>query len=73
MQAAEINEAALQLSDEEKTNLVVLILDSLGGADPNDSDDDSLSEAIRRGDEIRSGSVDPIPEAEFMKLVRSDR
>jgi len=73
MQIAEINEAALKLSDGEKTNLVTLILDSMGGADPNDSDGDSLTEAIRRGDEIRSGSVEPIPEVEFKKLIRSDR
>jgi hypothetical protein len=50
-----------------------MILDSLGGADPNDSDEDSLTEAIRRGDELWSGAVKGIPEEEFMREIRAMR
>jgi putative addiction module component (TIGR02574 family) len=73
MQVKELEAAALELSDEEKSNLVSTILNSFDSPDPHDSDENSLTEAIRRGDEIRSGALAAIPEKEFMDEIRSLR
>jgi len=73
MQVEDLEIEALKLSDEEKSNLVSSILDSLDSPDPHDSDQDSLTEAVRRGDEIRAGEVEAIPEKEFMDEIRSLR
>ncbi len=73
MKVAEIGAEALKLGIGERADLAALILDSLEGADPNDSDEDSLTEAVRRGDELRSGVVQGIAEREFMAQVRASR
>jgi putative addiction module component (TIGR02574 family) len=69
----EITAEALKLEPDEREELVALILDSLDAADPNDSDEDSLTEAIRRGEELRSGSVEGIPMEEFVEEFRASR
>jgi len=73
MKVTEIGAEALKLGIGERADLAALILDSLEGADPNDSDEDSLTEAVRRGDELRSGVVQGIAEREFMAQVRASR
>jgi putative addiction module component (TIGR02574 family) len=73
MKVTEIGAEALKLGIGERADLAALILDSLEGADPNDSDEDSLTEAVRRGDELRSGVVQGIAEREFMAQIRASR
>jgi hypothetical protein len=73
MRATEIGAEALKLGAGERADLAALILDSLEGADPNDSDEDSLTEAVRRGDELRSGVVQGIAEQDFMDGIRASR
>lgn len=73
MKLSEIGIAAMKLSEGDRADLAAMLLDSLDGADPNDSDEDSLTEAIRRGDELWSGAVKGIPEEEFMREIRAMR
>ncbi len=73
MKLSEIGIEVMKLSEGDRADLAAMILDSLGGADPNDSDEDSLTEAIRRGDELWSGAVKGIPEEEFMREIRAMR
>ena len=73
MTLSEISALAMTLDEGNRADLAALILDSLDGADPNDSDEDSLTEAKRRGEELRSGAVIGIPEEEFMAEFRAMR
>ena len=73
MKLSEISALAMTLDEGDRADLAALILDSLDGADPNDSDEDSLTEAKRRGEELRSGTVKGIPEKEFMAEFRALR
>jgi hypothetical protein len=73
MKVAEIGEEAMKLDEEQRIELASLILESLEGADPNDSDEDSLTEAIRRGGELRSGKVKGVPVEEFLAEFRAER
>jgi hypothetical protein len=70
----EIGAKALKLNEEPRADLLSLLLDGFGGPDPHDAPGgDSLSEAIRRGDELKSGVVTGIPEDEFMGEIRASR
>jgi len=73
MKLSEISALAMTLDEGDRADLAALILDSLDGADPNDSNEDSLTEAKRRGEELRSGAVKGIPEEEFMAEFRALR
>jgi putative addiction module component (TIGR02574 family) len=73
MGVSEIQAEALKLTAEERAQLVGSILDSLPGADPNDSDHDSLAEAIHRGEELKSGKVTGLSEDELMSEFRASR
>jgi putative addiction module component (TIGR02574 family) len=73
MKLSEIEAAVMKLDEGDRADLAAMILDSLDGADPNDSDQDSLTEAKRRGEELRSGAVKGIPEEEFMAEFRALR
>lgn len=73
MKLSEISALAMTLDEGDRADLAALILDSLDGADPNDSDEDSLTEAKRRGEELKSGAVKGIPEEEFMAEFRAMR
>lgn len=73
MKVAEIGEEAMKLDEEERAELASMILESLDGADPNDSDEDSLTEAIRRGEELRSGKVKGVAAEEFLAEFRAER
>jgi len=73
MKVAEIGEEAMKLDEEERAELASMILESLDGADPNDSDEDSLTEAIRRGEELRSGKVKGVSAEEFLAEFRAER
>ncbi len=73
MKLSEIEAAVMKLDEGERADLAAMILDSLDGADPNDSDEDSLIEAMRRGEELRSGKVQGIPEEKLMEEFRAMR
>ena len=73
MGVAEIQEEAMKLDDWDRAELAGKILDSLGGADPGDDDADSLAEAIRRGEELKSGKVQPISKDELFDEFRKSR
>jgi len=61
--AADIQEAAAGLSAEERADLVVFLLDSLGDKNHELGDE----EAMRRKKELDSGAVTEMSEAEFWK------
>lgn len=73
MGLSELQAEVLKLTAEERVQLVGSILDSLPGADPNDSDQDSLAEAIHRGEELKSGKVNGLSEDELMSEFRAAR
>ncbi len=73
MSIAEIHDAALKLNEEDRSDLLAVLLDSLDGADPNDSNDDSLTEARRRGEELASGKVKGMTEKELIDEIRASR
>jgi putative addiction module component (TIGR02574 family) len=73
MKLAEIEKEVMKLSEEDRADLATMIWESLDGADPNDSDEDSLTEAKRRSEELWSGAVKGIPEEEFMAEFRAMR
>jgi len=70
MKLSEIGAEAMKLNEGDRADLAAMLLDSLEGADPNDSDEDSLTEAKRRSEELWSGAVKGIPEEEFMEEFR---
>jgi hypothetical protein len=70
---AEITNLISTLDEGDRAELAGLLIDSLEAADPNDSDEDSLAEAIRRGEELDSGKVQALTEDEFWQGVREDR
>lgn len=73
MGVSELQAEALKLTAEERAQLVGSILDSLPGPDPNDSDQDSLAEAIQRGEELKSGTVPGISEDDLISEFRASR
>ena len=73
MSITEIRDEALKLSEEDRADLAATILDSLGGADPHDSNEDSLTEARRRGEELASGEVQGLSEDEVLGEIRASR
>jgi len=73
MKVTEIGEEAMKLDEGDRADLAAMILDSLPGADPNDSNEDSLTEAKRRGDELWSGAVKGMGKDEFLAEFRARR
>ena len=73
MSITEIRDEALKLAEEDRADLVASILDSLDGADPNDSGEDSLTEARSRGEELTSGQVKGLSEEECLADIRASR
>ncbi len=73
MGVTEIKDLALSLEGEDREELAALLVHSLDSADPHDSDEDSLTEARRRSEEISSGKVVPLSEDVFWDGVRNDR
>jgi putative addiction module component (TIGR02574 family) len=73
MELAEIEVQVMKLSEEDRADLAAKIWDSLDGADPNDYDEDSLTEAIRRGEELWSGAVVGLSKEELLSDIRISR
>jgi hypothetical protein len=63
----------MKLGDGERAELAMMISDSLVGVDPNDSDEDSLREAVIRGDELKSGAVKGVGKDDFLSEARGCR
>lgn len=73
MEKAELCAEALKLEAEDRADLVGMILNTFDEADPNDFDGDSLEEAVRRSEELKSGAVEGISENEFLEEFRASR
>ena len=66
----ELAEQAMKLPGESRAQLADLLVESLEGNELTKIDQLWLSEAKRRRDEIRSGTVEAIPGEEALKNVR---
>ena len=64
-------EQALKLSGESRAQLADILVESLESSDLGHIDQLWASEAKRRRDEIRSGSVKPVPGGEALERARS--
>ena len=73
MSVTEIRDQLLSLGQADRAELIGWVIDSLEGADPNDSNQDSLTEAIVRGKELESGAVEAVPKEEFLDEIRRSR
>lgn len=69
----EIERAALALPLQERVLLAESLLESLPAAENEWSDEEELAEAERREDEIASGKVQTLSEAEFWERVEANR
>lgn len=61
---------AMSLPSESRARLADLLVESLDGADLGQIEDLWLSEAKRRRDEVRAGTVKTIPGDDALKEVR---
>jgi putative addiction module component (TIGR02574 family) len=66
----QITEQALQLPAASRARLADQLVESLADADADEFRELWVAEAIRRRDEVRSGSVVPIPADEVFAEVR---
>ena len=73
MSITEIREEVLRLSEADRADLVGALIDTLDGADPNDSGQDSLTEARIRGEELAMGKVQGVSKDEFLEEFRNSR
>ena len=69
MKLQEIKQEARSLSQGERAELVVSLLDTLGGPAEEVSDE----EGYRRDAELESGCVEPMLHEEFVRRVHQDR
>lgn len=67
--AEQITAAALAMSQEDRQDLLVQLLDSLDGPPDDDYEEAWGAEIKRRLDDVRSGKVETIPAAEAHKLM----
>ena len=70
---AELRREALALSVEQRVLLAESLLGSLPPAGMPSNDAEELAEAERREQDIQSGRVQPISEAELLYRVQSKR
>ena len=68
IKTAEIQKLALQLPARSRLKLAVELLRSTA---PTSSPEETLAEAARRDEEIASGKVRPLTEAEFWRGVKN--
>lgn len=67
----ELAKEALQLPAESRARLAEQLVESLAASDLDEIRHRWATEAVRRRDEIRSGSVQPIPGEQVVAEVRS--
>jgi hypothetical protein len=70
MIAPALLEQALSLDAADKAEFIGIVLDSFEAPDPSDNDLDSLSEAILRSEELKSGAVKGLTQEEFWRNLR---
>ena len=73
MGISELETEALRLTEDDRLKLVTSILDNLGGSDPGGPGEDSLTEAITRGAELKSGQVKGVSAEELSSEFREIR
>ena len=73
MIAPSIRQEILSMDDEDRAEIIGLLLESMDGADPNDANLDSVSEAILRSEELDSGVVQALSQEEFWRSIRAGR
>jgi putative addiction module component (TIGR02574 family) len=71
MKLKQIEEEALHLSEEERTELAQKLLLSLGSPCENEIAEDWLAEAQRRARELDAGIVQPIPADEVRRKAKA--
>jgi hypothetical protein len=67
----QLAEQAMALPTEARARLADLLVNSLDGADLGQIEELWITEAKRRRDEVRSGTVDTIPGEEALQEVRN--
>ena len=70
MIATELQAQLLALDEDSQVETAGWPIDLLDGADPTDSEMDSLSEAISRSEELSSGRVKGLSREEFCHQLR---
>jgi hypothetical protein len=70
---AEIETAALRLSDRERLHLADALLGSLPPPPAASEPEEILAEALRRDTELETGRAEPLSEAAFWAGVRRPR
>jgi hypothetical protein len=73
MSMAEIQSAAAELSERERGRLAAWLLHSLPPHRGEDGGAESLKEALRRRDELDSGTVQPLSSEEFWASIERER
>ena len=68
----EIAAAALALSEEDRADLLVRLMESLDGPPDADVEQAWADEIARRLEEVRSGKETPVPWAEVRKRLIED-
>ena len=68
----ELAAAALELSEEDRADLLVRLMESLDGPPDADVEQAWADEIARRLEEVRSGKVETIPWAEVRKRLMDD-
>lgn len=73
MSVIEIRNVIAELSEKDRADLAVWLLDSLTEHADDDALTDSIAEADRRRDQLNSGESSLLPEAEFWSRVERKR
>ena len=74
MTVQQVKAVAMELSEEDRADLVSSLFDSLALPDPYDfPGTDSLDEATARARDLDDGTVTAIDEATFWEGIRRDR
>jgi putative addiction module component (TIGR02574 family) len=73
MSLAEIQKSVSALPEKERAKLAGWLLDSLPPSSSDDVGNESLEEADRRRQELDSGHISPLSEAEFREDIARAR
>lgn len=73
MLTAELTQLVTKLDYGDRAELVGMLIDSLDGEDPGDEGEDSVTTALRRSAEMKSGEDPGITLEELMASVQAGR
>lgn len=73
MLAQELNQLVTKLDYGDRAELAGLLIDSLDGDDPGDEEEDSVTTALRRSAEMKSGEDPGMTLEELMTSVQAGR